>query len=255
MATAANGQRQAILAPEVHSIDHVGCAGRTHNERWPLVDHPIVDLAGFVVGPQGGFRLTGVVLEPAQGVVRTGQRALGFGLSGVGGQKLFAMIDPSSQDFTGQGTGSVEIRVREGDTLSDIARTLVDHYSDGVWLVELAPVTDPAEVSGTVLGALGLRARDVFFLANLVVFSLLLFCGVNVPFDSMPGWVQAIGRCLPLTHGIMAARQIADGASLSDVSDLVWTELGIGAAYAAGAFALFKVFELEGRRRASFESI
>jgi ABC-2 type transport system permease protein len=108
---------------------------------------------------------------------------------------------------------------------------------------------------GLVIGALGLRARDVFFLANLVVFSLLLFCGVNVPFDSMPGWVQAVGRCLPLTHGIMAAREIADGASLSDVSDLVWTELGIGAVYAAGAFALFKVFELEGRRRASFESI
>jgi ABC-2 type transport system permease protein len=78
---------------------------------------------------------------------------------------------------------------------------------------------------------------------------------VNIPFDSLPGWVQAVGRCLPLTHGIMAAREIADGASLSDVSNLVWTELGIGAVYAAGAFALFKVFELEGRRRASFESI
>jgi ABC-2 type transport system permease protein len=108
---------------------------------------------------------------------------------------------------------------------------------------------------GLLIGALGLRARDVFFLANLVVFSLLLFCGVNVPFDSLPGWVQAVGRCLPLTHGIMAARQIADGASLSDVSGLVWTELGIGVVYAAGAFALFKLFELEGRRRASFESI
>jgi ABC-2 type transport system permease protein len=108
---------------------------------------------------------------------------------------------------------------------------------------------------GLLIGALGLRARDVFFLANLVVFSLLLFCGVNIPFDSLPGWVQAVGRCLPLTHGIMAAREIADGASLSDVSNLVWTELGIGAVYSAGAFALFKIFELEGRRRASFESI
>ncbi len=108
---------------------------------------------------------------------------------------------------------------------------------------------------GLVIGALGLRARDVFFLANLVVFSLLLFCGVNIPFDTLPSWMQTVGRSLPLTHGIEAAREIADGASLADVSTLVWTELGIGACYAAGAFLLFKLFELEGRRRASFESI
>jgi ABC-2 type transport system permease protein len=108
---------------------------------------------------------------------------------------------------------------------------------------------------GLVIGALGLRARDVFFLANLVVFSLLLFCGVNIPFDTLPGWMQTVGRSLPLTHGIEAAREIADGASLADVSNLVWTELGIGACYAAGAFLLFKLFEVEGRRRASFESI
>ncbi|HVD25965.1 MAG TPA: ABC transporter permease [Gaiellaceae bacterium] len=136
---------------------------------------------------------------------------------------------------------------------------LLDVHIDADQLPALAAVVAISAFSctslGLVIGALGLRARDVFFLANLVVFSLLLFCGVNVPFDSMPGWVQAVGRCLPLTHGIMAAREIADGASLSDVSNLVWTELGIGAVYAAGAFALFKVFELEGRRRASFESI
>jgi ABC-2 type transport system permease protein len=108
---------------------------------------------------------------------------------------------------------------------------------------------------GLVIGALGLRARDVFFLANLVVFSLLLFCGVNIPLDSMPDWVEAIGRALPLTHGIEAARAIADGASLSAVDHLVWTELAIGALYAAGAFGLFKLFESEGRRRASFETI
>ena len=44
----------------------------------------------------------------------------------VGGQKLLTLIDPASRDYTGQGTGTIEIRVREGDTLSDIARTLVD---------------------------------------------------------------------------------------------------------------------------------
>ena len=43
----------------------------------------------------------------------------------IGGQKLLALINPASRDYTGQGTGEVQIRVQDGDTLSDIARTLV----------------------------------------------------------------------------------------------------------------------------------
>jgi UPF0755 protein len=56
----------------------------------------------------------------------------------VGGQRLLAMIDPSSRDYTGQGTGTVQIRVHEGDTLSDIAHTLV---ADGVIASERPFVT------------------------------------------------------------------------------------------------------------------
>jgi UPF0755 protein len=43
----------------------------------------------------------------------------------LGGQRLLAMIAPAARDFHGEGTGSVQIRVQDGDTLSDIARTLV----------------------------------------------------------------------------------------------------------------------------------
>ena len=67
--------------------------------------------------------------------------------------------------------------------------------------------------------------------------------------------MQAVGRALPLTHGIEAARAIADGATLGEVDHLVWTELGIGVAYAAVAYGLFRFFELEGRRRATLETI
>jgi hypothetical protein len=38
------------------------------------------------------------------------------------------------------------------------------------------------------------------------------------------------------------------------VSGLVWTEASIGVAYAAAAYVLFRLFELEGRRRASLET-
>jgi ABC-2 type transport system permease protein len=108
---------------------------------------------------------------------------------------------------------------------------------------------------GTMIGAFGLRGRDIFFFANLMIFVFLLFCGVNVPIDSLPGWMQAVAQVLPLTHGIDAARQVADGASLGDVTGLVLTEAGIGACYAALAYGLLRYFEFDGRRRASFETM
>lgn len=106
---------------------------------------------------------------------------------------------------------------------------------------------------GACYGAIGLRARDVFVGANILYFLMLLFCGVNIPLDELPGWLAGIGRCLPLTHGIEAAREVAGGAALGDVWDLVATEALIGAAYAAVGFVLFRFFEAEGRRRATLD--
>ena len=107
---------------------------------------------------------------------------------------------------------------------------------------------------GMLLGSIGLRARDVFFASNLVYFLMLLVCGVNIPLDELPAGLEAIGRVVPLTHGIEAARHVARGASLGDVAGAVWTELAIGGAYAAAGFLLFRVLEVEGRRRASLET-
>jgi ABC-2 type transport system permease protein len=107
---------------------------------------------------------------------------------------------------------------------------------------------------GMLIGSIGLRARDVFFGANLVYFLMLLVCGVNIPNDELPGWLGAIGNCLPLTHGIEAAREIVAGTPLSDVSGLLLTEAFIGLVYVTAAYTLFRVFEAEGRRRASLET-
>ena len=107
---------------------------------------------------------------------------------------------------------------------------------------------------GMLLGSIGLRAKDFFFVANLAYFLMLLFCGVNIPLDDLPGWMSAIGRCLPLTHGIEAARGVAAGESLADVSGLVWTEAGIAVAYATAAYLLFRVLERESRRSAVLDA-
>jgi ABC-2 type transport system permease protein len=107
---------------------------------------------------------------------------------------------------------------------------------------------------GLTLGSIGMRARDVFITANLAYQLMWLVCGVNIPLDRLPDWLAQVGRLMPLTHGIAAAREIAGGADLSSVSGLVWTELGVGAAYAAIAFVLIRYFEFEGRRRATLET-
>jgi len=45
----------------------------------------------------------------------------------------------------------------------EAARAELDAMPDGVWLVELAPVTDPTEVAWAVLGALGLREQALLY--------------------------------------------------------------------------------------------
>jgi ABC-2 type transport system permease protein len=107
---------------------------------------------------------------------------------------------------------------------------------------------------GLLIGSIGLRARDVFFGANLVYFLMLLVCGVNIANEDLPGWLGAIGRALPLTHGIDAARQVTAGVPLVDVRGLLLTEAAIGLAYGTVAYALFRLFESEGRRRGSLET-
>ena len=107
---------------------------------------------------------------------------------------------------------------------------------------------------GMLLGSIGLRAKDFFFVANLAYFLMLLFCGVNIPLADLPGWMGAVGRCLPLTHGIAAAREVAAGASLGDVGGLLATEAAIAVAYAFGAYLLFRILERESRRSAVLDA-
>ena len=111
-----------------------------------------------------------------------------------------------------------------------------------------------ATAFGLTLGSIGMRARDVFLISNLAYYLFWVFCGVNVPLDELPGWAQQIGRMLPLTHGIEAAREVVAGSTLDDVAGLVATEALIGVAYATLAFGLFRWFEVQGRRNAALDA-
>jgi ABC-2 type transport system permease protein len=107
---------------------------------------------------------------------------------------------------------------------------------------------------GAVQGGVSLRLRDGLFGANLLVFLFLLFCGVNIPLEALPEWMQAVSQVLPFTHGLEAVRQAIDGATLSQVGGLIATEFFIGVAYAVAAFFLFRWLERGSYRNATLDA-
>jgi ABC-2 type transport system permease protein len=106
---------------------------------------------------------------------------------------------------------------------------------------------------GLVNAAVGLVVREVAVLSNFLFGGLMVFTGANVPLDELPGWLQTVAHGLPLTHAIMAARELADGASLASVADLIGAELLVGGVYGAVGFALIRVLETQSRRHATLE--
>jgi uncharacterized YceG family protein len=76
-----------------------------------------------------------------------------------GGQKLLTLINPAARDYTGQGAGEVQVRIQNGDTLSDIGRTLVK--ADVV--ASVGPFVNAAEANknstGIQPGVYGMRQQ------------------------------------------------------------------------------------------------
>jgi ABC-2 type transport system permease protein len=108
---------------------------------------------------------------------------------------------------------------------------------------------------GLVMGAINLVWRDGATLGNVVFLVLLVFTGTNVALEDLPGWMEPIGRCLPLTHAIEATREVADGAAWGQVSGLVGTELVIGAAYVALGLAALHWLERMSRVHATLDRV
>jgi ABC-2 type transport system permease protein len=107
---------------------------------------------------------------------------------------------------------------------------------------------------GMCLGAIGLRGRSVSLFADVIAGSMLLLSGANVPLERLPGWIQALSKVLPLTHGIEAGRRLAAGDRLGQVAHLLGTEAGIGLVYLCVGMVLLRAFEFEGRRSATLEA-
>lgn len=107
---------------------------------------------------------------------------------------------------------------------------------------------------GLFSAALGLQVRETATLNNIVFGLLLVFCGTNVPLDELLGWMSFASQGMPLTHGIEAARRLADGQSLGTVAGLLGAEALVGAAYGLLGFCLLRFMEWQSRRLATLET-
>ena len=106
---------------------------------------------------------------------------------------------------------------------------------------------------GLVGAGIGLLLRDQSVLANIMFGILLVFTGANVPIDELPGWMIPISNVLPFTHGIDAARRIANGAGLDDVATLLAVELAIGVASGALGYLFIRNAERLSRQHATLD--
>jgi ABC-2 type transport system permease protein len=103
-----------------------------------------------------------------------------------------------------------------------------------------------------ILGGLTLLFKRLEILKELFQVAVLIFGGVLVPLDRMPGWMATIARFLPLTPGIEALRKILlEGISLGTLAGdgtLLWLA-GSAAAYLALGIAIFHWCERIAKRR------
>lgn len=106
---------------------------------------------------------------------------------------------------------------------------------------------------GLVGAGIGLLLREQAVLANIMFGILLVFTGANVPVDQLPGWMERVSSVLPFTHGIEAARRVADGASLTAVAGLLGTELAIGAVAGAVGYVFIRNAERLSLRHATLD--
>lgn len=106
---------------------------------------------------------------------------------------------------------------------------------------------------GLVAAALALRVRETAVLVNIIFGVLLIFCGVNVPLASMPGWMRGVADWMPLTHSIAAARRASTGAGFATLRGDLLHESLLAIAYAAIGLVLLAYFEQESRRKATLD--
>ncbi len=59
---------------------------------------------------------------------------------------------------------------------------------------------------GLILGGLTITYKQIGPAASLIQTIMMFFCGVYIPIQILPGWIQPVSYCLPLTYAFNAIR-------------------------------------------------
>jgi len=107
--------------------------------------------------------------------------------------------------------------------------------SSGVnWLIFIVTLILSASTCAALGAFVSVAVREVFeaqTLANFIRFPMMFLGGVFVPVDTMPGWLQVVARCLPLTYVVEAIRAALTGstwtAALANLGMLLVFSIGL----------------------------
>lgn len=109
---------------------------------------------------------------------------------------------------------------------------------------------------GILMGSISLLSVNVLFINNTVYYLLLLFCGVNLPLESLPEWMGIVSSFLPLTRGVKAVRLFSEGVSFDNSTIfLLIGEFSIGLAYGILGYVTLVVLERKARQKGTLDAI
>jgi ABC-2 type transport system permease protein len=105
-----------------------------------------------------------------------------------------------------------------------------------VWLLTVVAVVDA--VLGTALGLFVSAFAQTEFQAvqfmPAVVIPQILLCGLFLPRDQLPDFLEAVSNVLPLSYAVDAMQALTSSTETADV----WQDLGVVAAFALAGLAL-----------------
>jgi ABC-2 type transport system permease protein len=151
--------------------------------------------------------------------------------------------------------------------VSGTATTLISLF--GLGLLFGVPMATPAALAavplvalvstatyffGLTLGALVLRAMELRIVVNNVIqLVMMAICGVQVPVEFWPRWVEYVATVLPVTHGLAAVRTALAGGPAGRVAAEGALEAAVAAGWLVLAGLVFDRLAERGRRDGSIE--
>lgn len=218
-----------------------------------------------LIGLFGGRQSLGFYLIGNAMVIVSGSSVFSVGMAVVEernqGTLLYLVASPANRLalFLGRATlhvGDAALSVVLGFVFAVLVFGL--RLPPSTWLGLLAAVLTAALATaglGLLVGSVAYVLLDASFLGNLAIFTFLLLSGANVPLGDLPPALQAVSRALPLTRSIQAARGVAAGLPLPEVSGLLLADIAVGTVYALVGFAVFQWLEVQARRRGTLEAM